>query len=1107
MLDNSESTPLGVIKLKFQLGMRTFSRKFVVIESCSFPVLFGMDFLHTSGILVDFASMKWGFSRNKTFPFSLNAVDSEKVSVRSLKLLTEAQSESISLLLKKYPEVVDAPLGKVVPVQHKIEMTEECPKRLKPYPASPKKLDELDRQVQYMLEHGIIQHSNSPYSSPVLLKPKPNGEWRFIVDFRYINRFTIPDQFPQPRIHDMLRKLAKAKYLSSLDAEKGYWQVEMDPESRKYTAFSTNNQLYEFKRMAFGLKNAGATFQRLMNETLKGLENFCMVYQDDILVFSESFAEHLNHLETVLQRLKKAGITLSSSKCYFGKEKLKFLGHIISSKGLEKSTEKVDAILKLRTPRNKKDVRSFLGAVGYYRHFIPMLASLADPLYSIISIKSKFRWTDKEQSAFVQIKQAVCDDVVLSHPDFTKPFVLRTDACGTGVGAVLSQLNDAGEERPIAFASKTLNPAQRRYLSNEQECYAIIYGLNKFREYLDGYEFVLQTDNSALTYLDTMKNTNKRLMNWAWLLQEWSPCIQHVRGRDNTVSDFLSRFSINDETEINDEPSYMHPPMALTGTLTCNIDKTILRQEQQKDDNILSLPSTNPDDYACLNNIVYKKTNNKFLPCIPLSLRVNVIKCFHDDPTAAHLGVDRTLAKLQSRVHFPKMRSFVEKYIKTCDVCQRVKPDNRKPPGLMRSSEISQPWDCIYMDLMGPYVASHPGRYKNLLVLIDQFTKWVEIFPIREATSQCISKILEENVFSRFGRPKSIVSDNGTNFTSKIMKRLCARWKIKHNLCSIYHPQSNLTERANRTIKTMIRAYVDGQSHNKWARYLHFFQMAINSANQESTGHSPAKLMLNRELTLPFDNSINYDPHDLSANEEIKFPNYSGIQENTNLYQMLLSSVRLNIGKAQDKQKKYYDQKHRDDKLELGNHVVLMDKTKSNQSQGIVSGFAPLFDSKIGKISKIHNDLNYDVEFADGTTRGPLHIQFLRRYYPREAENQNTAVTEDTNTLNNDLIHVNDVIDTSHVHVDSVPRAASDSVDVPAQNPNSNQLPISDSVPNSNSIIVPNQEPVANSNDPTGSNSPQTVTSNPDPIPERPRNLRGKPRVDYRDTKTRRRRP
>jgi hypothetical protein len=824
-------------------------------------------------------------------------------------------------------------------------------------------------------------------------------------------------------VQDLLRRLANAKYISTMDAEKGYWQIQMDQRSKKYTAFCTDRGLFEYNCMPFGLKNAPATYQRMMNELLKGLNDFCLVYQDDVLVFSKTFKEHKMHIRAVLEKFREAGLTIISKKCQFGKQFVKFLGHVVSSSGIGMNPEKVSAIKACPTPNTRRQLRGFLGMIGWYSNFVERYADLAKPLYELCKPSRKFKWTPEANKAFQRLKDAIIQDLVLAHPMFGKPFVLRTDASNYGVGAVLSQIDESGEERVVSFASKVLDKAQINYTTSEKECYAIVYALEKFREYLEGHEFVLQTDNKALIYLDSMRNSNQRLMRWSWKLQEWSPYIQYIKGRDNVVADYLSRNPCSDDIRVDGEPEYMFPPgytskvsqtRSRSGLkLTCNIDRDALRKAQvDAGDDFLSQYSNT--DFVRVNDILYKSVDSKLLPVIPDTLVSTVISSFHDSVVAGHGGIERTLTKVSRGAFFNNMRSRVAEYVKTCPICQRVKPDNRKPPGLMQSSPIGAPWEVLYMDLMGPYVKSYPGGYSYILVVIDDFTKWVEIVPLKDATTIRIGKVLEESIFCRYGMPKTLVSDNGTNFTSNVMAYLCSQWKVKQRFTSPYHPQSNLTERANRTIKTMVRAFLADLPHNQWSRNFPFLALAINNSKQESTGFTPANLLFNRDLNLPFDLALDtFDSRLINTKTKNEV-----IFDRKECYTKILDFVRNNQEKAKTKQKLAYDQRHRDDKFAVGDKVLLRDTTLSSAADGVVAGLMPLYRPDIATVTKVTGDLTYEISFEDGSVKPSVHIQQLRRYFERsDSSSASVLETPDNNDMaqqvpnfSNPLINDNDTV-------------------------------------------------------------------------------------------------
>jgi len=370
-----------------------------------------------------------------------------------------------------------------------------------------------------------------------------------------------------------------------------------------------------------------------------------------------------------------------------------------------------------------------------------------------------------------------------------------------------------------------------------------------------------------------------------------------------------------------------------------------------------------------INNVLYKLISDHKVPVIPSTMIPEILEYFHDSADGCHLGITKTYSRMKHRVYFPQMKKTVVEYVRTCNTCQQVNYDNVKPAGVMSSPVCSGPWESLHMDLMGPYVTSHPGSFNYLSVVIDYFTKWVEIFPVRRATTRELAKILERDIFCRYGLPKRVVTDNASNFISQAFKNLLARWNIIHFPTPVYTPQVNLTERSNRTIKQMLRAFLLNNSHNKWSNYLHLIQLALNTSFQESTKCTPARAFLNRTLTLPIDNAL-------------ETPNATF---GTESYANILSFVRQNLNIAAEKQKVHYDKCHNAAAtFNIGDRVLLKNISLSSKTKGITSSLNPLYGNKVCTIITKHGESVFTVRLPCGNTKGPLHISFLRKYKDRD---------------------------------------------------------------------------------------------------------------------------
>ena len=427
-------------------------------------------------------------------------------------------------------------------VEHSIPLKDTTPVRQRMYRIPQRLLPLLKEEVEEMLSLGVIERSHSEWSNPVVLVPKKDGQIRFCIDFRKVNAQSHFDAYPMPRLEDLIECLGEARFITTLDLCKGYWQVPLAKQDRPYSAFRTPQGLFQFTVMPFGLQGAPATFQRLMDYVLEGTEAYAAAYLDDIVIYSASWREHLGHLSDVWQRIQKAGLTVHPKKCDFAKSEVRYLGHVLGRGLIRPQMDKVQAIKDCPQPQTKKDVRSFLGLAGWYRRFVPDFATRAAPLSDLTrkSGSSRVQWGADQEGAFNDLKGALCHDPVLQSPDFNKPFTVQTDASGIGLGAVLLQ-GEGTDQRPVAYISRKLFPRETRYAAVELECLAIKWALDTFKYYLLGRDFLLETDHRALQWLGRMKDSNARITRWFLALQPYRFLVKYRAGKQNVVADFLSR--------------------------------------------------------------------------------------------------------------------------------------------------------------------------------------------------------------------------------------------------------------------------------------------------------------------------------------------------------------------------------------------------------------------------------------------------------------------------------------------------------------------------------------------------------------------------------------
>ncbi|XP_078250689.1 uncharacterized protein LOC144589588 [Pogona vitticeps] len=450
--------------------------------------------------------------------------------------LTQDQQQELKMLLSKYQQVFSNKPGIVKGVMHRIHTGDAPPQAVSPYRVTGPYRDKVRKELDEMLRENIIVPSSSPWSSPIVLVDKPDGSIRFCVDYRKLNRVTTPDAYPMPRLDNLIETIGGCRFISSLDLVKGYWQLRIDPRDQEKTAFCSPFGLYEFRVLSFGLRNAPATFQRLMDQTLAGLNDFTVAYIDDIGIFSNTWEDHLIHLELVLQRLSAAGLTVKASKCQLGSPEIKYLGHMVGGGMIKPLEAKIEAVRDWPRPNTKKKIKSFLGLVGYYRKFIPRFSEIAAPLTDLTrkTADDRIPWTS-------DCKEALINYPVLRAPDFDREFIIYTDASNSGVGAVLCQEDENGDQHPVSYLSRKLQKGERHLATVEKECLAIVYAIQKAKPYIWGRHFVLCTDHSPLQWLKTMKTHNSKLMRWALNLQDYDFEVKVVRGSVNCVADALSR--------------------------------------------------------------------------------------------------------------------------------------------------------------------------------------------------------------------------------------------------------------------------------------------------------------------------------------------------------------------------------------------------------------------------------------------------------------------------------------------------------------------------------------------------------------------------------------
>ena len=459
------------------------------------------------------------------------------------------QKQQLQQVMGAFPTVFQTMPGHTDVVEHEIHVGDVTPIRQRPYRIPYSRRELVKRELDEMMAAGVIQPSTSPWASPIVLVEKKDGGVRFCVDYRRLNQVAKFDAYPMPRVEEMFESIGSSAVISTLDLAKGYWQIPMAADSREKTAFVTPFGLYEFNVMPFGLHNAPATFQRMMNYVLRDCQEFSKAYIDDVVIFSKNWEEHLEHLWRVFSQLQQAGLTAKLKKCYFGGNQVHYLGHVIGGGRVQPEPGKIKAVQDYPRPVTKKDIRAFLGLVGYYRRFIPNFASIAVPLTDLTKKRQpqQVEWNDAQEAAFKKLQSLLITTPILAVANPAKPYTLQTDASDKGLGAVLSQTDEGGDEHPVAYASRKLLPREVNYSTIEKECLAIVWALQFFHTYLYGQTFVIQTDHRPLAWLHRMRNTNPRLTRWSLIIQPYMATMTQRCGKENGNADALSRGALEIE--------------------------------------------------------------------------------------------------------------------------------------------------------------------------------------------------------------------------------------------------------------------------------------------------------------------------------------------------------------------------------------------------------------------------------------------------------------------------------------------------------------------------------------------------------------------------------
>ncbi|EZG42932.1 putative retrotransposon protein [Gregarina niphandrodes] len=676
-----------------------------------------------------------------------------------------------SILLRFVDVWKDDAIGRTTVIRHAIHVTTNRPIacRCRKYSEEQKKI--IETEVKSMIEKNVIRPSESPYASGVVLVKKKTGEWRFCIDYRPLNQVTLKDEFPLPRIDDLLRTIRGSKWFIALDMRAGYWQVAMETKDIPKTAFKTPNGLFEFTVMPFGLINAPATFQRMVERLFGDLcWDGVLVYLDDIFIHAPELNRALQLLEIVLTRLQQAGLRLRLSKCCFLPKQIEYLGHVIQEGILAPQPKKIEALKILGSPVDKTTLRQALGMFGYYRNFIANYAQLTIPLTRLMKRDREFSWGTEEEKAFTQLKDRL-GSAILSNEWQEGPLTVETDASDYAVAGVLS-FNREGIVVPIEFMSKTLTEVEQRWPTREKEAYAIVVSLRKFDTFLRGRRAVVFTDHKSLQWMFNAKKG--KIARWAATLQEYDLKIKHKSGREILHVDALSRLH-HDESLIEDRMVF-----------SVELDRTDspLPTLQM----IKSVQGTLSESERIRYGLTIKRgllfRQNQIY--VPTEQATDIIKYFHENGIGSHCGVIRTYKRCRQLFWWPNQLPSVREYLSSCLVCQRRRSGKERFQGLSRHLPLGKVFESVHIDFWEPTI----GDLK-IMTMIDRTSRWVEATYVKDKTAETVVSTFIRMWVSRYGVPRQIISDNDKAFQGLMMQELAKL--IGSDLVAItpYHPEGN----------------------------------------------------------------------------------------------------------------------------------------------------------------------------------------------------------------------------------------------------------------------------------------------------------------------------